>query len=138
MMLRVLTRFESPPRADVAEQRQRVADLCRMLESQVVRPGTGKGRAGRFAPRRLAGHRGRPRERPARAARRNRAALPLAAMRQTLQRLLAGEAEKQMARALGVSPHTVHVYVKAIYRRYGVCSRGELFARFVSAGPHTW
>jgi DNA-binding NarL/FixJ family response regulator len=52
-------------------------------------------------------------------------------MRQTLRRLLSGDCEKQIALRLGVSPNTVHVYVKAIYRAYGVSSRGELLARFV-------
>jgi DNA-binding CsgD family transcriptional regulator len=52
-------------------------------------------------------------------------------MRQTLMRLLAGDGEKQIARQLGVSPHTVHVYVKALYRHYDVSSRGELLARFL-------
>ena len=55
-------------------------------------------------------------------------------LRQTLQRLLAGDSEKQIAARLGVSPHTVHVYVKSLYRHYGACSRGELLARFVRGG----
>jgi DNA-binding NarL/FixJ family response regulator len=55
-------------------------------------------------------------------------------LRQTLQRLLAGDSEKQIAAHLGVSPHTVHVYVKSLYRHYDVCSRGELLARFVRGG----
>jgi DNA-binding CsgD family transcriptional regulator len=50
---------------------------------------------------------------------------------QTLRRLLAGDSEKQIARHLGVSHHTVHVYVKALYRHFDVSSRGELLARFV-------
>ena len=52
-------------------------------------------------------------------------------MEQTLRWLLGGDSEKQVAAKLGLSPHTVHVYVKAIYRRYGVSSRGELLARWV-------
>ena len=52
-------------------------------------------------------------------------------MRQTLALLLAGDSEKQIARKLSVSPHTVHVYVKALYRAFDVCSRSELLARFV-------
>ena len=55
-------------------------------------------------------------------------------LRQTLERLLAGDSEKQIAARLGVSPHTVHVYVKGLYRHYGVNSRGELLARFVRGG----
>jgi len=52
-------------------------------------------------------------------------------MRQTLERLLAGDSEKQIAAKLAVSPHTVHVYVKELYRGFEVSSRGELLARFV-------
>ena len=50
---------------------------------------------------------------------------------QTLQRLLTGDSEKEIAAYLGVSRNTVHVYVKALYRHFGVASRGELLARFV-------
>src|SRR5271170_4582184 len=48
---------------------------------------------------------------------------------QTLQHLLDGDSEKQVARKLSLSKHTVHVYVKALYRRYGVSSRAELLAK---------
>jgi LuxR family maltose regulon positive regulatory protein len=51
---------------------------------------------------------------------------------QTLSRLLAGDSEKQIARRLDISRHTVHVYVKALYRQFKVSSRGELLAKFVS------
>ena len=37
-----------------------------------------------------------------------------------------------VAAALGVSPHTVHGYVKALYRKMGVTSRAELMARAVN------
>ena len=50
---------------------------------------------------------------------------------QTLQYLLSGDSEKEIAARLGVSPHTVHVYVKGLYRHFHVASRGELTARFV-------
>ena len=53
-------------------------------------------------------------------------------LQQTLQSLLSGDSEKQVARKLGLSPHTVHVYVKKLYRRYGVSSRGELLAKWVA------
>ena len=55
-------------------------------------------------------------------------------LRQTLDRLLAGDSEKEIAFRFGRSRHTVHVYVKKLYQRFGVSSRGELFARFVR-GP---
>lgn len=51
--------------------------------------------------------------------------------RQTLQHLLTGRSEKQIANELSLSPNTIHHYVKAIYKRFGVSSRSELLARFV-------
>jgi DNA-binding NarL/FixJ family response regulator len=48
---------------------------------------------------------------------------------QTLELLLIGASEKQVAHQLKLSPHTVHGYVKALYRLYGVSTRGELLAR---------
>jgi DNA-binding NarL/FixJ family response regulator len=48
---------------------------------------------------------------------------------QTLRHLLDGASEKEVAQRLKLSPHTVHVYVKALYRHYGVRSRAELLAR---------
>ena len=52
-------------------------------------------------------------------------------LQQTLERLLAGDSEKQIAARLALSRHTVHVYVKSLYRHFDVSSRGELLARFV-------
>ena len=52
-------------------------------------------------------------------------------MRQTLLHLLHGDSEKQVAIKLGLSHHTVHVYVKSLYRHFGVSSRGELMARYI-------
>jgi DNA-binding CsgD family transcriptional regulator len=52
-------------------------------------------------------------------------------LRQTLQSLLAGDSEKQAAAKLGVSQNTVHVYVKQLYRKFDVNSRGELLAKWV-------
>jgi DNA-binding CsgD family transcriptional regulator len=53
-------------------------------------------------------------------------------LRQTLDCLLNGDSEKQVATRLGLSVPTVHQYVTALYRRFGVSSRGELLARFIS------
>jgi DNA-binding CsgD family transcriptional regulator len=47
---------------------------------------------------------------------------------QTLNELLAGSSEKQIALKLELSRHTVHNYVKALHQRFGVSSRGELLA----------
>jgi len=51
--------------------------------------------------------------------------------RQTLRGMLQGLTEKELARTLGLSRHTVHVHVKAVYRRFNVCSKGELMAQFI-------
>jgi DNA-binding CsgD family transcriptional regulator len=49
-------------------------------------------------------------------------------LRQTLICLVEGDTEKQAASRLGVSPMTLHEYVTALYRRFGVNSRGQLLA----------
>jgi DNA-binding CsgD family transcriptional regulator len=46
--------------------------------------------------------------------------------RQTLERLLAGDSEKQIASKLKLSHNTVHHYVKSIHRHFDVSSRAEL------------
>jgi len=51
-------------------------------------------------------------------------------LRQTLDGLLRGMSEKELANELALSQHTLHGYVKTLYRRLGVSSRGELHARF--------
>ena len=55
-------------------------------------------------------------------------------LRDVLRALARGQSEKLVADALQLSPHTVHQYVKALYRRFGVSSRGELLARVLGAG----
>jgi DNA-binding CsgD family transcriptional regulator len=47
---------------------------------------------------------------------------------QVLALLLEGLSEKQVARSLALSIHTVHVYIKRLYRALAVSSRGEMFA----------
>ena len=56
-------------------------------------------------------------------------------MRQTLDCLLDGDGEKQVARRLGLSLPTVHQYVTALYRHFGVSGRSELMALWVQKGP---
>ena len=51
--------------------------------------------------------------------------------RDVLHQLLRGMSEKEVARELGVSPHTVHTHVKRLYTEFNVTSRGELLALFV-------
>lgn len=50
---------------------------------------------------------------------------------ETLRALLRGRSEKQIARDLGVSPHTAHGYIKELHRRFGVATRSELLIRFL-------
>jgi DNA-binding NarL/FixJ family response regulator len=49
--------------------------------------------------------------------------------RHTLECLLTGAADKEIALRLGLSVHTVREYVKSLLRAYGVQSRAELIAR---------
>jgi DNA-binding CsgD family transcriptional regulator len=53
-------------------------------------------------------------------------------LRETLLGLARGLSEKQVAAELRLSPHTVHDYVKALHRQFGVQSRGELLARCIA------
>jgi DNA-binding CsgD family transcriptional regulator len=50
-------------------------------------------------------------------------------LREVLICLMRGDAEKQVALRLGVSPNTVHAYIKQLHQRFGVVSRGELLCR---------
>jgi DNA-binding CsgD family transcriptional regulator len=52
-------------------------------------------------------------------------------LRQVLDCLLEGDTEKQIALRLGVSRPTVHQYLTALYRHFGVSSRAELLAYFL-------
>lgn len=49
--------------------------------------------------------------------------------RQVLALLHSGDSEKMIAVRLGISTHTVHDYVKLLYRHFGVHSRAELLAK---------
>ena len=50
-------------------------------------------------------------------------------LRQTLEYLMDGHSEKQVASLLQISRHTVHVYVKQLHRLFDVRSRAELLSR---------
>ena len=115
-MMAVFHKLSRRQPAPVMRQRQLVADLCRLIGAHLGQPTRNGGRQGAGGPAPLA----------------MLDDLGLSTrMRQTLRGLLAGEAEKQIAYRLNLSRHTVHVYVKALYRHFGVSSRGELLARFV-------
>lgn len=51
-----------------------------------------------------------------------------------LRRLLFGLAEKEIAREEGISRHTVHEHVKALYRKFDVTTRAELLSKLLRAG----
>jgi DNA-binding NarL/FixJ family response regulator len=55
-------------------------------------------------------------------------------LRQTLACLVEGDTEKQVATRLGISHATAHQYVTALYRRFGVRSRGQLLAHVIRRG----
>jgi hypothetical protein len=46
-----------------------------------------------------------------------------------LRLLLEGKKEKDIARQLGKSEHTIHAHVKRVYRHFGVNSRSQLLVR---------
>lgn len=52
--------------------------------------------------------------------------------RQVLELLLQGNGDKQIAAALHLSPHTINEHVTAVHRHFGVSSRTELIALFLS------
>ena len=110
-MLRALKPLDAATAGDASEKRRRLlADVIRMvgeqLHGQPPRKSLLEAELNRLPPR----------------------------LRQTMHSLLAGDSEKQAAAKLGVSPHTVHVYVKSLYKRYKVSSRGELLSKWVK--PH--
>jgi len=93
----------------ITRKRELVADLCRLLGRRMQRVLPGKSNGVTQIP-------------------------PLSPrLKQTLELLLSGESEKQIARRLSLSQHTIHVYVKALYKGFGVSSRGELLAKFIAS-----
>jgi DNA-binding NarL/FixJ family response regulator len=113
-LLRVAQTAHPQLHSSLNEKRQLVADLCRMLgeQAQPSSATSSPAEAEALSPR----------------------------LSQTLDALLAGDSEKQIAQKLSISQHTVHVYVKTLYKGFGVSSRGELLARFINKrdpGPHS-
>lgn len=52
-------------------------------------------------------------------------------LRETLSLLLAGLDKHEIARAMGLSDHTVHDYIRAVYKHYGVKTRAKLMAMWI-------
>ncbi|HEX8913240.1 MAG TPA: helix-turn-helix transcriptional regulator [Humisphaera sp.] len=120
--------------ADTTKARRALATFCRLR--LVAEGGTDKGTVAPTAEATNAAAAAAQPTPPIPPAGVPRALVPALAprVRQTLDGLLRGDSEKQIAHRLGLSKHTVHVYVKALYRRLNVSSRGELFAQFLRAG----
>ena len=57
-------------------------------------------------------------------------------LQQTLACLLEGHSEKEAARRLQLSRATLHQYVSALYRRFGVASRGQLLGQILKRRSH--
>ncbi|HMO16388.1 MAG TPA: helix-turn-helix transcriptional regulator [Pirellulaceae bacterium] len=55
--------------------------------------------------------------------------------RQTLDGLLAGLSEREIAARLKVAPTTIHTYIGKLYEHFGVKSRGELLSYYVARRP---
>jgi DNA-binding CsgD family transcriptional regulator len=56
--------------------------------------------------------------------------------REVLTLLKSGLSEKEIALQLQLSRHTIHVYIKLLYRRFGVSSRSQLMALWLlPVGP---
>jgi DNA-binding CsgD family transcriptional regulator len=56
-------------------------------------------------------------------------------LRETLELLLEGKSEKEVASGLDLSVKTVHEYVGMIYKHFRVSSRAELMAYFIRRAP---
>lgn len=58
-------------------------------------------------------------------------------LRRTLQPLLHGCSEKEIAGERGLSAHTVHDHVKALHKLYCVATTGELLAKLLGGRSGT-
>jgi DNA-binding NarL/FixJ family response regulator len=52
-------------------------------------------------------------------------------LRQTLDLLLSGLSKQEIAREMNLSSHTVHDYIRAVYKHYGVATRARLMALWI-------
>jgi DNA-binding CsgD family transcriptional regulator len=57
-------------------------------------------------------------------------------LRQTLELLLEGYSEREIARELGLSPHTVHGYCREVFRNFSVPTRPRLMALWTARDAH--
>ncbi len=106
-MLRLAVTAPPPPTVSVQRKRELVAQVCKFIGAQLEAEDSDQPVAmhQKKLPDNLS-----PR------------------MTQTLEYLLAGHSEKEVAAKMGLSVHTIHVHVKSLYKRLKVSSRGELLA----------
>lgn len=57
--------------------------------------------------------------------------------RQTLEGLLSGQSQKQIARRLKISTSTVHKYVDGLHLHFRVSTNGELMAMLLASPGHS-
>ncbi|MDB5295354.1 MAG: Transcriptional regulator, LuxR family protein [Phycisphaerales bacterium] len=134
---RVVRGLRPADESDVDVQRQLLATLLRWLGDRHFLPGPSAAPAAPPLPPPVASSvQSPPSGQPPSASPPGDPLVPLSPRaRQKLDRLLCGDSEKQVARHLGLSRHTVHVYEKTLYRKFDVRSRGELLAKFVGPPP---
>src|SRR5205823_2462205 len=103
-MARLIQGLPNGTASSIAGKRRLVADLCRLVGERV------NGSAGGARDDRRVGATANGVPTPRLTPR----------MEQTLARLLSGDSEKEVATKLRISPNTVHVYVKNLYRKFEV------------------
>jgi len=52
-----------------------------------------------------------------------------------MERIVAGQVERDVATKLGLSPHTVHHHVRKIYAKLGLKNRAEAVKKWLEAKP---
>jgi DNA-binding NarL/FixJ family response regulator len=93
-----------PAQAPVSVKRVLIAQLCRLIGHQLGQENMRRSVPNNLSPR----------------------------LKETLELLLAGYSEKEVATKMKISVHTVHVHVKRLHKHFDVASRAELLARCLS------
>jgi len=112
-------------------QREAIAEFCRAIARGLEKPSTvdstGSKKASAKSKSELTTHSGNSNKSDKTD---NAEIVALAPrLRHVLEELMLGHSEKQIAMRSRKSIHTIHDYVKQLYKSLGVNSRGELFAR---------
>ena len=108
---RIVQRLPDSAAGSVQSKRRLVAELCRLVGRQLIGNSELRPSFPKVSPTDVPGLSPR--------------------LRETLRHLMAGDSEKEAAAKMRISRHTLHVYVKLLYRRFEVSSRGELLSKFL-------